>query len=147
MRFWKRKQANEAKPETEVLQEPHIEDLNDYVRFVEHGEAWSFLDVDTSLTIEIRDIISDFMREGKYSEDELAQIAKIDTLFRTKVAISAQSCRDEIENGSKKERYLRMLLRSMEYPHIKDTSKWWYRLLESSPDQTDQPCNQDGSHK
>lgn len=124
LRFWNKQRKDEDTPLDESM-----ESYNDYLRLVRFGEDNLFLDVDTSMLIEERDVLNDYILSGKFTEEQKREIYATDTIFKRRAALCAIEYRKRIEIGDKASDYLQMVLNTLDYPE-QPKNKWWYHLVD-----------------
>ena len=103
------------------------EAYDDYIRLVNTGDNKRYLDVDTSIVIEDRDIIQEHI--SNFSKEQLNGLDVADALFKQKAAASKKEYLRAIQADEEDAEYLQMVLDQLKYPHI-SSSKWWYHIAD-----------------
>jgi hypothetical protein len=117
--FFKKKQRNDEE-----------DPLSHYQRLVKNGEDTSFLDIDTTLVISLRDDIDDLQRANQLTTEQLKKLSDIDQIFIRKAGTSLEVYEREIKQSSPRSTYLTAVLKDLRaYGKGEPIEKWWFHIV------------------
>jgi hypothetical protein len=104
-------------------------DLTEYIRLVNYGEASTYLDTDIIQVLELRDSLDNL--KGELSDNEQGELKKADDELKRKVETSYRFYNNKIRVGEDKDGYLSgVIVDTKAYGDSEPRTKWWFHLID-----------------